>query len=559
MTHVTGSADSADSTDSADSAGSSHVAGASHAVGSPQAAGPAQAVDLPGSSVSWSSGRVGGRVRGRLWWRSSGLAPGLLGGAVAAGLGLGFFAVLVMVLWISSPYPDSGPHGALHVAAALWLLGHGVELVRTETLSGAPAPVGVTPLLLLVLPLWLLHRAARETVDDAEALPRTVWSPRTAWAGVVLGYVGVGWAATVYASGGELRPSWWALVWVPLFAGSVAGAGVWEACGRPCDALPAWLGGALEPEARRRLRVAGRAAGARAGVLVGGGGLLVMGALVWHGAAAREALLQLTGVWSGRLAVLLLCVALVPNAAVWGAAYALGPGFALGGPGHVTAPLSAGQPEPLLPSFPLLAAVPDGGVPSPSVVWVAGLVPLAAGVAVGWCTARAACAGRGVPWSRGRTLGTVVLASVLCGLLFAALTALSAGRLGVGALAHVGPVWWQAGGAVVVWTVVVGVPVAWGARGWGVRKRRRASSRTGAEAEVPESSVAASGSARRGPRLRALWPGTWLTRARKAGSSSATEPSAPGADGAADAEPYDFLPLDPAGSAWGDGKGPAEP
>lgn len=48
--------------------------------------------------------------------RSPGLAASLLGGALAAGLGLGSFAVLVMVLWISSPYPDSGPGGALHMA-----------------------------------------------------------------------------------------------------------------------------------------------------------------------------------------------------------------------------------------------------------------------------------------------------------------------------------------------------------------------------------------------------------------------------------------------------------
>ena len=84
----------------------------------------------------------------RLRERSPGLAAGLVGGVLAAGLGLGSFAVLVVVMWISSPYPDSGPGGSLHVAAALWLLAHGAELVRTDTLSGVPAPVGVTPLLL---------------------------------------------------------------------------------------------------------------------------------------------------------------------------------------------------------------------------------------------------------------------------------------------------------------------------------------------------------------------------------------------------------------------------
>nr|MDT0525922.1 hypothetical protein [Streptomyces sp. DSM 41633] len=48
----------------------------------------------------------------RMLARRPGIGAGFLGGALAAGLGLGVFAVLVMVLWISSPYPDSGPGGA---------------------------------------------------------------------------------------------------------------------------------------------------------------------------------------------------------------------------------------------------------------------------------------------------------------------------------------------------------------------------------------------------------------------------------------------------------------
>lgn len=105
----------------------------------------------------------------RVRHRSPGLASGLVGGALAAGLGLAVFTVLVMLLWVSSPYPDSGPGGALHVAAALWLLAHGAELVRVDTLSGVPAPMGVLPLLLAVVPVWLLHRAARDTAEEAPA------------------------------------------------------------------------------------------------------------------------------------------------------------------------------------------------------------------------------------------------------------------------------------------------------------------------------------------------------------------------------------------------------
>lgn len=257
----------------------------------------------------------------RMRHRSPGLGASLLGGALAAGLGLGSFAVLVMMLWISSPYPDSGPSGSLHVAAALWLLAHGVELIRTETLSGLPMPVGVTPLLLVVLPVWLLHRAARGAADaDDEAAAGTVW------AGVVAGYLTVGWAAALYCSGGELRPSWvWTAGCLPLLAGSAAGAGVWTVYGRPAGPAPAWVRRFLAavPAGVRRchpelLGASARAAGAGAAVLVGGGSLLVGASLVWHGDAARDSFGQLTEVWSGRFAVLLLCLALVPNAAVWG-------------------------------------------------------------------------------------------------------------------------------------------------------------------------------------------------------------------------------------------------
>ncbi|MEU5073521.1 DUF6350 family protein [Streptomyces asoensis] len=445
---------------------------------------------------------------GRMRDRSSGLAAGLLGGALAAGLGLASFAVLVMVLWISSPYPDSGPGGALHVAAALWLLAHGAELVRVDTLSGVPAPVGVTPLLLLALPVWLVWRAGRDAADedgvgDGGAL---FVSPRTAWTGVVLGYLAVGSGAAWYAAGGALRPSWgWTAVCVPAVAVLAAGAGVWSAHGGPRESvdgvlpvLPVLPRGVRRlfagAEGRERLEAAGRAAGAGAVALFGGGALLVAVSSVWHLGAAREAFLQLTEGWSGRFAVLLLCVALVPNAAVWGVAYAVGPGFVLG-TGHVVAPLSA-DPAPLLPPFPLLAAVPvpgaGGGAPWG---WAAGVVPVVAGVTVGVFVARAAGPGRGpgpgpsprlgsgpgprgaaVPsvrgaWSVRRTVGVVVSAGVGCAVLTGGLAGLSGGPLGVSALARFGPVWWQVAGAVALWTVGVGVPVAVVVRGWRCRER----------------------------------------------------------------------------------------
>ncbi|MGW1746109.1 cell division protein PerM [Streptomyces sp. NPDC002092] len=423
------------------------------------------------------------RIRARMQDRSPGLGAGVAGGAVAAGLGLGAITVLVMVFWISSPYPDSGPGGALHVAAALWLLAHGTELLRTGTLSGVPAPVGVTPLLLFAVPVLLVHRAARDVVYGGEE-DGPLLSGRTAWAGVVLGYLGVGAAAALYASGGELRPSWGrAMLCLPLLVMVMAGAGVWTAYGHPRRAfdgvlklLPSGLRSFVRgPGSHARLGIAARSAGAGAAVLVGGGAALVAVSLVWHGGTARVSFLQLTEGWSGRFAVLFLCLVLVPNAAVWGAAYALGPGFVLG-TGHVVDPLSS-APAPLLPPFPLLAAVPDagaGGWPN----WVAGAVPVAAGLAVGWfvggAEARGASSSADAGTSGGarQTAGTALLAALLCGVAMAVLATMAGGRLGVGELARFGPVWWETGGAAVVWTAVAAIPTAVGVRAWRCRTRR---------------------------------------------------------------------------------------
>lgn len=428
--------------------------------------------------------------------RSPGLGDGFMGGALAAGLGLASFAVLVTLLWISSPYPDSGPGGAMHVAAALWLLAHGAELVRTDTLSGVPAPLGLPPLLLLALPVWLLHRAARDATDggggdegddleedaDGSEGPPLV-SARTAWTGVVLGYLAVAAPAALYAAGGVLRPSWaWTGVCVPLVAVVAAGAGVWSAYGRPGRPLRRLLGVlpsgvrplVLGPD--RRPGLAARAAAAGVAVLLGGGALLVAVSLVGHGATTQAGLLRLTEGWSGRFAVLLLCVALVPNAAVWGAAYALGPGFALGA-GHAVGPLSS-APAPFLPPFPLLAAVPEAGEGTPA-HWAAGAVPLVAGVVVGWTVAKGAASGerggtrpggtRVAPWSAGRTARAAALASVLCAAVLAALAALSGGPLGSAVLSRFGPVWWQVAAATLAWLGLLSIPTAVAARAWRCR------------------------------------------------------------------------------------------
>ncbi|MFI6145314.1 DUF6350 family protein [Streptomyces sp. NPDC051109] len=406
--------------------------------------------------------------------RSPAAAACVLGGAVAAGLGLGFLAVLVIVLWISSPYPDSGPGGALHLAAGLWLLAHGTELVRYETLSGVPAPVGVTPLLLVALPALLMRRAARlgsasgDGGDGGDGDGDEVLPASAVFSAVTCGYLSVGSLATVYAAAGPMPADPLSAAWhVPLVAVLAAAGGVWAAKGRPVGPLPHRVPAAVRRAAARpRYALALRAGAAGALVLLGGGALLVGASLAWHAAEVQASFLALTGVWSGRFAVLLLALALLPNAVVWGAAYALGPGFALGAGATATPLGSAGSPA--LPRFPLLAALPPEGPGTLLTCSTAG-VPLLAGLAVGWFAVRRA---REVSYRE--TALTAALGALVCGLLLAGLAAASSGPLGSRRLAGFGPVWWATGAAAFAWTLLLAVPVAVSVHSWRTRPARQA-------------------------------------------------------------------------------------
>ncbi|WP_129770787.1 DUF6350 family protein [Streptomyces sp. L-9-10] len=411
--------------------------------------------------------------------RAATLTSAVLRGAFAAGLGLGAIAVLVMAMWITSPFPDSGAGGALRIAAGLWLLGHGVELVRPDTLSGNPAPIGVVPLLLMGLPAWLAYRAARDALEPDEGRPQL--TGLGAVCTVSGGYLLVGASAVLYAGGGALtaHPLRAALT-LPVLTVLSAAAGAWTAHGCPRLPLPQGLPGAVRralaqtfwaPAGRRGVAVAGRSGAAACLLLVGGGALLVGASLVWHGDPAHTSFVQLAGDWSGRVAVLLLGLALVPNAAVWGAAYGLGPGFALGTTATAT-PLGV-VGTPALPSFPLLAAVPDG--PGTPLNWAAAGVPAVAGLAVAWFTVRVAAppfALREEAWSARGTALTAALGGVVCAGLTAVLAGLAGGPLGSGRLAAFGPVWWLTGAAALAWTVALGVPAALLLRLWRLRERR---------------------------------------------------------------------------------------
>lgn len=424
----------------------------------------------------------------------------LSGGTAAAGLGLGGIAAVVLLLWVGSPFPDSSLGGALHVGAGIWLLAQGTQLVRGNALTGADTSVGLTPLLLSALPAWLLFRGTASAVSAAaltatlsgppdsrsgarrgtgasRAGSRTHTRPRagairtrthtgirtgphgaeevaydtwevvliTGW--VLAGYLTLAVLAVVYTAGGGLRVDpLSAALHVPVFAVGAAVCGAWSGSGRPVPAH--WRPGRARMYGEE-VADALRAAGVGGGVLLCGGALVGAAALVWHIGAVGGAFAALSGALSGKLAVLLLALGLMPNLAVWAVCYGLGVGFAVGA-GSAVAPAAA-TGHVLLPSFPLLAAVPGAG--HAPVGWATLALPVAAGLAVAWMVGNAGHTAWG-------TVRTAAWAGLALGLASAVAAAWSGGSLGSHTLSDFGPTWWRAGGAAAGWTLAIALPCA---------------------------------------------------------------------------------------------------
>jgi len=405
----------------------------------------------------------------------------LLAGAVAAAgaalSGIAVVAAVVLVAWVTDSRTGASAGEAVRTAAAAWLLAHHGTL-RLPSGTVAAVPLGLT-----VLPAVLLHRAgvsmarslgvgslgvatrgpgradrrrtlagrgARERLRERQRRgPSTsaeTREPALATAGAAVAALAVGYsglavlvarlAGTPAASVGPVSAGLGAAV----LAAVAGGLGVVRA-----GYLRAVVARLLPPAAPA---VARATAAAVASLLAAGAALVALG-LVGHAGRAITLTRALDPGLVGAVVLLLAGVLLAPNAVVWGAAYAAGPGFALGAGTAVSPFGSALGPVPALP---LLAALPQGEATPPALRAVL-VVPVAAGALAGVLLGRRLPAGTSPGWAA--VAGAVT--GLASGAALAVLATLAGGPVGGGYLTAVGPSPWQVGLAVAV---EIGAPAA---------------------------------------------------------------------------------------------------
>jgi hypothetical protein len=336
----------------------------------------------------------------------------------AAAVSLGSILVLAVVGAAGS---GAGIGAVARIAAAGWLLGHGAA-VQTPT-----DRVTLVPLAITALAAWRLARAGIHT-SRAVGGHRERSIQRAAVAGLAVGlpYGGIAAATAWLAHTTDLAVSPGRTgITVGLFAAAMAALGaLWHSrAGRS-------LAGRMAPVPRDAIRTGLVAAAILLAAGAGAAGLSLA-------LAGGEAAGMLGGYHAGLLGqagITVLCFAYLPNVAVWGAAYLLGPGFSLG----VDTVVSPGEvlvgPVPALPILAGLPAGPLTGV-GPALL----VIPLAAGVCAGWLLTRR----RDLGWSG--MLVAAALAGPVAGILVQGAGYASAGALGSGRLADVGSVSWRVG------------------------------------------------------------------------------------------------------------------
>jgi hypothetical protein len=322
--------------------------------------------------------------------------------------------VAVAVCWL----PVSGPNGhsmsALHAGLLTFLAAlHGG--VTVDGTAAAFVPLGLTIIVGAVA--W---RAGSGLGDAAAALGEQ--DPRRLARAAGVQAASFTAAALVAIPFAQLGTSG-----APVLGVAIAGLVLFLATGgvafvrtselaRWCAArMPQVLPGAL------------RAAGAALVVYLGMGAFLVACSLVAHHSRVEAISRQVGGGWGGLPVLLLGCLA-APNAAIAGASYLAGPGFAVGA-GSGISPFAASHA--VVPAFPILGALPSGPGANAFVWLLAATTAVLAGASVSRLVLRAG------GWRQ-----RCAEAAAAAGVLFVAMTVLgwqAGGGIGSGGLRTIGP------------------------------------------------------------------------------------------------------------------------
>ncbi|WP_245667413.1 cell division protein PerM [Actinomadura macra] len=389
---------------------------------------------------------------------------GLVAALWCIGIGLAVLTTVTLIGWIAAPKTalGHGMSGVFRTAVNFWLVSHHAGF------STSHGRVGLLPLGLLVLPGALLYRGGGWMIRGLGLPARPRVAVMHVAAALSVPYAALNGMLALAASSSAVRPSAWqaliACFLVAVIAGGLGAARAVVAAQVAAEAkgerLRSGLGALLRllPDRPRSLVIG--VAGSLA-VLLASGALLVGGSLAMNMPDADGLYDILAPGIVGGVLLLVVELAFLPNAVIWGMAYAIGPGFSVGGGTSVSA---TGVFLDTVPAFPPLAALPEPG-PAPAISLLALAAPFVAGGVGGVLTIRSlpSPAYEGAPlWG--------FLSGALTGAVVALLAALSGGPLGGGRMATVGPSAWQIGLMAALEVGISAAIAAWAAN-WMILRR----------------------------------------------------------------------------------------
>jgi Family of unknown function (DUF6350) len=389
---------------------------------------------------------------------------GLVAALWCVGIGLTVLTTVTLLGWVAAPKTalGHGLSGVFRTAVNFWLVSHHAGF------SYGHGRVGLLPLGVLVLPGALLYRGGAWMIRGLGLPPRPRVAVVQVAAALSVPYALLAMLMALAVSAPEVHPSAWqallGCLLVAVIAGGLGAARAVVAAQVAAEArgrrVRSGLGALLRllPDRPRSLviGVAGSVA-----VLAAAGAVLVGGSLALHFSESDRVYDLLAPGIVGGVLLLLVELAFLPNAVIWGIAYAVGPGFAVGAGTSVS---PTGVFLDTVPAFPPLAALPEPG-PAPAVSLLALAAPFVAGAVGGVLTIRTmpSATSEGAPlW--GFVSGT------LTGVVVALLAALSGGPLGGGRMATVGPSAWQVGLLAALEVGISAAIAAWAAN-WRILRR----------------------------------------------------------------------------------------